>query len=756
MQSESRRADLSVPIEERFTLEARLAYSLSGQTFKAIDRASRSSVALWISRGPLSPEAVDRFLRRADQLCAVPGQPEVIAFGLDPMRHGWISFRLFSGRHILEGRVDRREAERRWLGCVRAVERMHKAGVACGDVCLESFLLTSGGEVRFLGGLGILTSGSELFTAAPLEEAQELHMYLAPEQIEEPSGAFNTDVFALARLSYRFFSAKPLVETARSVERRVDTNFPPLDRAPSWFNPAVLPILSCAAEDRPQTATALMQAILRERSEVLVGAPKKVASVARDVESESVVIDFKSAPRGRRTGTIVLVTLAVLIGLLVGLSVLQPGGLQRFFGAGSTPVALRGEIQALAASDDPMAHESLLRFAAEARDAGERKEILQIVTARSRRLGLIRSSDLVRDWSASPNPSMLVAGNAPIALKILNPSISDSTRVELLQQGYQGDRLGTAQLAAALGLDLQRVDLFRPLYSNAAKEVGRAPEPIEQSTIAIMAAVPQIRSLYLSELLEAKELSPADTQWLLERLREQGEANVRPVVALGLRNGTFVGPRKVFAEALAAPSALSTRDRIVFFACLVSEPSRAGAAALVSSYNPYTARALLALVWLANDPDIRAMAMDGLFAKPLGDPTLQRVVDFVKSRKPEERDRYSKVLAAAGLSDLLTDSEFSSGFAILQQGSPEPELLSVLLQRAPARLVFEVLTASGNSLQANVYLDLLKHPSKDVRLEALKRLHSFNDATMYALLRQMYDDERDEDVRQEYRAFLGS
>jgi hypothetical protein len=148
--------------------------------------------------------------------------------------------------------------------------------------------------------------------------------------------------------------------------------------------------------------------------------------------------------------------------------------------------------------------------------------------------------------------------------------------------------------------------------------------------------------------------------------------------------------------------------------------------------------------------------MDGLFAKPLGDPTLQRVVDFVESRKPEERDRYSRVLAAAGLSNLLTDSEFSSGFAILQQGSLEPELLSALLQRAPERLVFEVMAASGNNLQANVYLDLLKHPSKDVRLEALKRLRSFNDATMYALLRQMYEDERDEDVRQEYRAFLGS
>lgn len=756
MQSEGKRADLSVPIEERFTLEARLAYSLSGQVFKAIDRASRTSVAIWISRRPLSPDAVDSFLRRVEQLCSVSGQPQVLAFGLDPMRHGWFSLRLFSGRHILEGRVDRREAERRWLGCVRAIERMHKAGIACGDVCLESFLLTSSGEVRFLGGLGVLASGSELFTAAPLEEAQELHLYLAPEQGEEPSCSMMTDVFALARLSYRFFSGRPLAETVRSLEKRAHTNFPPLDRAPSWFNPAVLPILSCIAEDRPQNATALMQAILRERSEVLVDVPRRPGPAAKDVDSESPVLDLMTPPRASKTGTSLLVALAVLTGLLVGLSVVQPARLTRLFGAGASAVASIAEIQALAASDDPMAHESLLRFAADARDAVERREILQLTTERSRRLGLIRSSDLVRDWLLRGSSSTLVAGNAPLALKVLNPSLSDGARVELLQQGYLDDRLGAAQLAAALGLDMQKLESFRPLYSNAAKEFVRSPEPMEQSTVAIMAAAPPIRSLYLTELLEAKELSPSDTQWLLERLREQGEANVKPVVALGLRNGTFVGPRRVFAEALAAPSALSTRDRIVFFACLVSEPSRAGAAALVSSYNPYTARALLALVWLSNDPDVRATAMDGLFAKPLGDPTLQRVVDFVESRKPEERDRYSRVLAAAGLSDLLTDSEFSSGFAILQQGSLEPELLSALLQRAPARLVFEVLAASGNNLQANVYLDLLKHPSKDVRLEALKRLRSFNDATMYALLRQMYEDERDEDVRQEYRAFLGS
>ena len=149
-QLENKRADLTVPIEERFTLESRLAYSLSGQIFKAIDRTSRGSVALWISRRPLEADALDRFLRRAAQLFGLTGQPEAIAFGLDPMRHGWVSFRLFSGRHILEGGGDRRVAERRWLGCVRAFERMHKVGLACGDVCLESFLLTSGGEVRFL------------------------------------------------------------------------------------------------------------------------------------------------------------------------------------------------------------------------------------------------------------------------------------------------------------------------------------------------------------------------------------------------------------------------------------------------------------------------------------------------------------------------------------------------------------------------------------------------------------------------------
>lgn len=756
-QVENNRTDLSVPIEERFTLEARLAFSLSGQVFKAIDRASSGSVALWISRQPLSPDAIDRFLRRAGEICSLAGQPEAIAFGLDLMQRGWVSFRIFSGRHILEGRVDGREAERRWLGCARAIERMHRAGLACGDVCLESFLLSSDGEVRFLGGLGVLGSGVELFKAAPLAEAQELQMYLGPEQANSAECSMSTDVFALARLAARLISGKPLAQSAKDCSAGVSTPVFEVERAPAWFNSVILPLFSCPPEERYHTATDLMQALLRERTELIASSATQSKHRANGVAQEGTLVAFPMPTGRRKKGAGIAVGAAVLVGVVVGLSLFNTGGLAKlppsvFSGTGIS----RQQVQALGASDDPMAHESLLRMAAAARDAGERKEVLEATLARARRLGLIRSSDLVREWIMKRGADAVTGGDAPPALKVLNPAIADSARMDILQQAYQADKDAVAQLAAALGLDLQNIEIFRPIYAQAAQELGSSPEPLEQSTAVIMVAVAPIRARYFSDLLESFEMTPADTVWLLSRLREQGEANVKPVAALGLKNGAFTGPRRVFAETLAGPTVLSTRDRIVLIACLISAPSKANAVALGASYNPDTPRALLALIWLSDDPEVRLAALDGLFAKPLGEPNLQRIAEFVKSKKPQERDRYSKLLATAGLRELLTAQEFSAGFTMLQQAPPEPDLIAALLQRAPAPVVFEVLAAAGDGLQGSVYLDLLKHPSKDVRIEALKRLRGFNDATMFALLRQMYDDERDEEVRQEYRAFLSS
>lgn len=757
-ESEGRRTDLTVPIEERFTLESRLAYSLSGQLFKAIDRSSRGSVALWISRLPLPSAGVDRFLRRAEQLFALPGQPEALAFGLDPMRHGWVAFRIFSGRHILEGRVDRREAERRWLGCVRAVERMHKMGLACGDVCLESFLLTSGGEVKFFGGLGVLFSGSELFTAAPASEAQELHMYLAPEQADSCSCSMSTDVFALSRLAYRLFSGRPLAQVAKEISGKLHPSFPELERAPAWLNTTLVPLFACSPEDRPKDATSLMQALLRERNEILTDGAGASTRAVPALEAEITPMEFRQQERKSRTPFVLLA--AAILGVAAGFSLLRPGGLSALLSrqVSAHPINLE-EVQSLGSSDDPMSHEALLRILASTTDASARNQVTETILARARRLGFIRSSALVRGWVLKGSSVALTNGEAPVALKALNPSMTDEARVEVLRKAYQADQAdkgSVAQLAAAIGLDQRKIELFRPIFVLSAEDFGRLTEIAQQSTPAIMAVAPPIRSLYFADILESSQMSAADTIWLLARLREQGEPNVRPLVAHGVANGAFNGPTRVFADALTGAEPLSTRDRIVFVACLTSGPSKAGAAALATSYHPNTPRALLALVWLSDEPEVRTAALDGLFAKPLADPALQRIADFIKSKRPEERDRYSRVFAAAGLSDLLTDKEFSDGFALLQQGAPEPELLAALLQRAPSRVVFEVIGASGSSLQANVYLDLLKHPSKDVRLEALKRLHSFNDATMYALLRQMYDDERDEDVRQEYRAFLGS
>lgn len=760
--SGSRRSDLLVPIEQHFTLESRIAYSLQGQVFKAVDRNAHAGVALWISRKSLSEEETDRFLQRAERIVSVGAQPEVIAFGLDPMRQGWVSFRLLSGRRVLEGRVESLEAERRWLGCVRAVERFHKAGLACGDICQDTFILTASGDVRFFGGLGVLSSPSELLAAMPADEAEELRLYVAPEQLDQPSDLLSSDVFGLARLAYRFFCKKPLAQSVKEKSSSGAERHAAGDRVPPWFDGVILPLLVCRPEDRPQDASALLQTLLRERTEVTVKAQASQSRGSSPAKSGSAVVKLPTRTPRARWLVPAAVSAAIVMGLVLGLGVLRPGGRGKTGLARFAPSWLFGlqvsqqELQDLAASDDPMTNEVLVRMAADARDSGDRRTIIEALLGRSRRLGLPRSSELVRGWVAQGSSTALVAGDAPLALKAINPVMPESARQDVAMKAMQADSAAGAQLAAALALDLQQKELFRRVFELAAKGQGRIQDADGRSTSALMAAITPIRALYVHDLLADAALTPSDTVWLLARLGEQEEPNVKPVVAIGLQNGAFKGTQRVFAEALTSSGVLSSRERAVFVSCLVGVPTKANAIALTSSYNPDAPRALFAILWRSNDPAVREAAMDGLFAKPLGDPSLQIIAEYLKAKKPGERDRYARVFAAAGLTALLTDDEFSSGFAVLRDGSSEPELIPILLQRAPPRVVFEVLDASGNKLRAPEYLDLLKHPSKEVRLEALKRLRNFNDATMFALVRQMYEDERDGDVRREYEAFLSS
>ena len=763
--AKGKRMDLSAPLDQYLSCESRISATFSAQAFKAVEKKSRNSVGLWISRAPLSVEEELRFVTHAAEFLDRVSSFNSASYGLDTNRHGFIVFSLPTGRHISEGAPEGSELERRYLGCIRAIEVMHNRGLCCGDISLESFLLGREGEVLFIAGLGLLSDPEELLKQGR-DELLELRAYQAPEQRVGGQEGAKVDVYALAALGYRLFSGAPLIQAGLGIQPGNEQEIVQILGAPAWINLLIPSILNSPLDSRPGSASELMKAIVKAR-EISLKSAQKAGWASRDTKNARFTIGgarvLDGAPRAvprraiDRVALFAIGCLSIVALLGFGFSkVSEYAGLNKSNGSlrgiqsvSDLPPAFTEKIGASVLSDDPFAHETLIKALKEAEDDSQRSAITHGILSRSRRLGLLRSTDLMRNWLQE---SRIRADNL-LFIKLLNPALPGKTRLELLRNAYAEERQETVQLAAALGLDLGEPEALREIFMMAAKELAGFMDHEQHGVLAILIAMPQVRTLYLADILELKDqISSVDILWVLDKFVQQHESELRTIAALTIAKGAVSGPQVVFVEVLRNGVGLSQRERSALVSAAQGKISRATVSTLAVSYTAEAPKALLATIILADDSEVQRSAYEALTAKPINDPYLRAVRDSIRDRA--QRERYGQLVATIGLSNYLSDEQFTKGLEVLKSGPLDQGLITVLLQHGPARVVFEVITQLGDRLESGVFLDLLRHPSKEVRIEALQRLVGNNNIIAIKLIKQYYEEELDLDVRAQYERTL--
>ncbi len=767
--AKGKRIDLSAPLDQYLSCESRISATFSAQAFKAVEKKSRNSVGLWISREPLSVEAELRFTAHAAEFLERAPSFNSASYGLDTNRHGFIVFGLPMGRHISEGALDGSELERRYFGCVRAIEAIHNRGLCCGDISLESFLLGREGEVLFIAGLGLLSDSEELLKQGG-DELLELRAYQAPEQRVGGQESAKVDVYALAALGYRLFSGSPLIQAGLGIQPGNEQEIAPILGAPAWINLLLPSILNSPVDNRPANASELMEAIVKAR-EISLEFAQQGGRAGRDTKNARFEIGGARVLDGARRAVqrrfidrralcaIGCVSIIALLGL--GFSNISKyswvsrlnSGLPRPGQASDLSPAFTERIGALVLSDDPLAHESLAKALKEADSDSQRSLIIDGMLVRSRRLGLFRSADLVRSWLDGKEQQALIQQEGALALKLLNPALPRKNRTALLHNAYAQEPQGALQLAAALGLDLGEYEEFKGIFITAAKDHAGISDAEQHGALALLITLPQVRVRYLPDILELKDsISSADTLWLLEKLGQQRSAELRTIATISIAKGAVSGPRLVFVEALRNGVGLSPRESSVLIAAARGSISRSTVSALAASYSVEAGKALMATMILAEDDGVQQSAYEALIATAINDPYLRGVRDFVRDRP--QRERYTKLVATIGLSSYLSEKDFTNGFEVLKIRPVDQGLVAVLINQGPARVVFEVITQLGDRLKSGVFLDLLKHPAKEVRIKALQRLVGNNNVIAIMLIKQYYEEELDLDVRAQYERNL--
>ena len=378
---------------------------------------------------------------------------------------------------------------------------------------------------------------------------------------------------------------------------------------------------------------------------------------------------------------------------------------------------------------------------------------MRVLTFRARRDGLGRTSDVVLERLADAKDLSTFGGDeqSRSLVRILDPSLSSSSRLEEVARLYQGSpRLATV-LAASSALDTGDAEVYRGLFAKAVVEQTGVSNGGEHNPYALMLLLPDVHDLFSEDIVAVREKIPAaDVVWLLDELGRQGRAEVSTGAQIAERRNIVTGAHGVFLTELRRSAALKQRIRSSLVLGALGKLSIDDVRRFDEWYGQGAVRVLEATILTTSSSSLRRAAFDSLSAKPTEDLYVARVMEFVRNSYGDDSSRFAGVVAAIDLREVVGEEVLDREFDALRDAPRSEELLRRLVQGASPDVIQIVLTRYSDSMDQLDIVDLLTHPSPAVRVAAVSSLTKVNDIMLLKLISQSYDDEADPKVRAAY------
>ncbi|MFM1849161.1 MAG: hypothetical protein RL417_2635, partial [Pseudomonadota bacterium] len=572
--------DLGAQLADHYLVESHLLSTRSADAYRALERIRGVSLCIWMLRHPLAKRsaAVRRFADRVEKIAAIePPIIEVVRHGIDASGMAFCVVPALDGHPVLSGNVEIQEAERRFISCVRLVDRLHRAGIVCGDLCGSSFWVDRNGDIRFIGLMG--SFDSEAAATAMLPPAETIP-FLSPEQRSAAGVDASSDVFALGVLGYFLFTGRyPYGAGPASLVTGFDINsVEPLGRfigaPPVWAEEVIRRCLDPDSTQRYPNAGAVKDAIgevarraqSREsapmnvrREGSLVGGPRDVSAPPMQAENHPPV-QMEAIPEDGGSPRSAPIRVAVLCGLIVVVSVFtaqwyvqqrraREASLRDELSVHAQAVNSQdlreaidiigesnselfeqaNQLEKIANSDDPIAHQILVTSAKDAKSQQMRALSEKAIIDRARRLGLMRSSEQVRQWLRGLKEGDLPSVYEPV-LRSLDTTLPIEARKTLLRQAYASEPRMVLKLGAALALDSGSFEDYQPVLAQLVGDAAGWKDAGEHSALALILAYEGLSMLYGDDVIQRREQLPdKDVLWLLKVLAARGDVNVRAI-----------------------------------------------------------------------------------------------------------------------------------------------------------------------------------------------------------------------------------
>jgi len=795
-------------ISQYFQIEAHILATRSADAYKAIDRSRNAPVCLWVMRHPfaLRSDTVRRFLARMHKIDSIePPVSDALAFGVDSQGIAFSLFPPLDGYTINSGNIEISEAERRFIAAVKVIDRLHFADIACGDLCSSSFWVNREGDVSLLGVMGSFDAEAASTAMSPPAETLP---YLAPEQRGLGAVEPASDVFALGVLGYFLFTRRyPYGEGIELFSKALNlSTVTPLSKAvgvpPVWAEEVISRCINPSSKERYQNAGEILLDIkeIRNRAFSEESTPARRGEHRPDLTQEdkskiraqasqfkSIAVRPSDLPEETRDydpfskrrklilvgagGLILLLLVLVLPGLLredigpAGPSALETQLMQ--YRDATTDEGLKHAIDVLAvdqrefqekidqiqqveASDDPLAHEILVKSAREA-DSTQLRDIAEAaLVSRARRLGLLRSAEQVRQWLRTLRSDQY-PDSYEAMLKVIDISLPEEVRFSLLRQAYASQPLVALRLSVALAIDLDRLDAFQPLIAQLVGDSLRITELSQYSTLSLILAHHDLSLVFGEDIVQRRDQIPdGDLIWLLRLLAERNDVNVRAIANMAVDRGVLSSVRQVFLGIV--------RDRGDLPGDVLRTLIRAAAGVVTGEdlasigrwYDVAAERVLLAVLADSYGDSVLREAFDLLAGKS---PTIQpsgALTEWVKKNHWDRRAEFAPIVGILGNLEYVSDQQVEQAFGVLDTIGRDTSLLEILLDANQPMVVKQILDRYSDLLGLGVLLNLLSHPDSEVRIAAVRSLRGFNDIGALKIIIDHYERERNAAVKAAY------
>ncbi|MCB0330182.1 MAG: hypothetical protein KDD70_10970 [Bdellovibrionales bacterium] len=785
------------PIADYVRIESMLLSTPAADGYRAYDENQKQTCSVWLSRVELAPGSAEilRYLRKLERIDHIePPICSLSGYGVDAVGRAFALFPPLDGYKVSAGNLEGSEAERRYTTCLRLASILHNHGVSLGDICADSFWLTREGELLMVGLVGILTEDPRI---ALKNCPSSSLVYVAPEVREKGVFDARSDVFSLGVLGYQMlcrefpYGNEPAGESNR--EYTPITHH--LPNPPLWASELFAKSLALNPEDRYENASEMLRGLnqirARASQDESMPVPRRKSSSAIQVSGNALPGVRDGGDRApaivRRSGTgvpasqvILIILIVVVLGasLLFMLPVMSPeAGIdnanrleealqpsleavknepiaKELEGLADPNISLKNKvayIEKLSASDDPFAHDALIKAAQVAPNEEFRAVSEKGILDRARRQGLGRAAEQGRLWLRTLRAREYPPAYEPL-LQVLDSALPQAERFAALRRAYSTNPTVALRMATALAFDLKSVDAFQPLLAQLVGDSLRLKDSSARAGITLIMAHPDLSSVFGEDVLQFRsEVPDSDLTWLMKRLAVQRDIHVRAIANLALERNLVSPIRSSFLEIV--------RDRADLSANLVTALVRGAAGSLTDDdlaafgrwYDVQSEDVLLAALADITDTTLARKAIETLAAKSLVKEPSATLMKWVRQDQWDEREKFARLVGILGNLDKVSNDLIEEELKVLDSLIRDSDLLDILLDTDNPLIVSTVVTKYGNLLGLGTLLILLDSREPSVRIEAIRALKDFNDLGALKIIIDHYEKESNPTVKQVYR-----